>query len=159
MYDSDWLMFSSQITLDHNFTVIVIGSLTSNSVVFGYSSANRQIKAGTEGSNILSIYEGTATITSAILDNSLNSLRMMVWRRYGRQYIDFFENGRYKIPTAGGTTMLQIELNRMGITSPFFNPLKGDIAEVMIWTIDLPDDEIYNLYHKYVRVKFPTITF
>jgi hypothetical protein len=155
--NNDFMGLSVPVTLTAStgFTVVVIGSFNTDSVLLGNSAANNQFRAGTSGQNQLTLFDSSATATSGGFANALTSLRMMVWRRVASASISFFEGGRAR---GTGSTSLAVTIDRIGVTNSVFNPASGDFGEIIVWLTDLADAELYDLYKNYVKLRYPTIT-
>jgi len=150
--NNDKLSFTSTISLTGDFTIIVVGLVTNDSILFGNSAANQQFRRWRSGVENISIYDGSSDQQSQTFSTAHGSVHAMGWRRTGTA-LKFRENitNRTGTPTA---TSLTFTLDRMGITNPVFSMLAGDIAEAIIYTAYRTDAEVDNLYTNYLKAKW-----
>lgn len=144
------LGLTTAITFSNNFTVVAVMSINADSLLFGSSTANRQVRWQT---TTLSFYDGVAGGSSSALSTTVSNRAMVVWRASGVT-LGFRENTASR-NGAASTINLNTTVDLMGVTSPFsFAIINGDVAEVLIYNRVRTDAECDNLYNNYFKPKW-----
>lgn len=131
------------------WTIIVVGLVTRDSVLFGYSGGNQQFRRYPSNLELMSI-GNVGGSNSTLLSTAHNVVHMMTFRRTGAT-LSFREN---KTSRGTGSNGLDFIVDRMGITSPVFSELAGDIGEAVIYSDNRSDAEVDNLYDNYFKTKW-----
>src|SRR4029077_12946446 len=101
---------------------------------------------------VMSLFDGSTTLTSSTLSTPHNIAHAMIWRRNGIA-LTLREN---KIDRSGGapTSGLTLTMDRVGIANSFFAPLAGDIGEIITYNQFRNDAECDNLFDHYLQPKW-----
>jgi len=145
--NNDLLSLTSAITLSGNFTVIVVGLVNADSILFSNSGANEQFRRYTSSAEVMSLFL-SSTATSSTLGTAHGSVHMMTWRRSGVGI--YFRENKTDRTTGGPSNASTFTINQMSK----FDLLAGDIGEAMIYSAYRSDAECDNLYDNYLKAKW-----
>jgi hypothetical protein len=154
--NNDELTLTSALTFTNtSFTIMVVGLVTADSILFGYSGSNQQFRRYRSNAENMSFYDGAQDVQSSTLATAHGSVHLMVWRRDSASSgaMTFRENGTNRTtgsPTSGATFVV----DRMGVTSSVFSQLTGDVGEAIIYNAFRTDAEVDNLYTNYLKAKW-----
>jgi hypothetical protein len=136
----------NDLNLTADFTIILIGSVTADSIILGKAAANYQVRIYRSSANTLSAYDSNEDKVSSTLGNPQTSVRCMTWRRNVKT-LTFREN-----TTARGTQtwslLNTLPLVTIGQTGGF-SFYAGDVAELVVYNALLADADVDNLYTLY----------
>jgi hypothetical protein len=150
--NNDKLEFTNPLALSGDFTVIAVGLVNADSIILGNSGANQQLRRYRSSAETMSIFDGSIDVVSSTLGTAHNAVHCMTWRRSGIN-LKMRENKTDRTsgtPTSG----LTYTLNRMGVTSPVFSQLNGDIGEVIVYSQNRTDGEMDSIYDTYLKPKW-----
>jgi hypothetical protein len=145
--NNDILSLTSAITLSGNFTVIAVGLVNADSILFSNSGANEQFRRYTSSAEVMSLFL-SATQTSSTLATAHGTAHMMSWRRSGSGI--YFRVNKTDRTTGSPSNGSTFTINQMSK----FDLLSGDIGEVIIYSAYRSDAECDNLYDAYLKPKW-----
>ncbi len=145
--DNSFLTFNS-IVLTGAFTVIAIAKCAGSTTFLGHTLANTWIRAHVSSSN-LDVYDSVNHPESDVFPTSMNTVRMLSWRRSATGVFSFREQdisrGDVTPGALTGFTINQLGGNLLGGGG---NAYLGELCVYIRKLTDMELDDLYNGYFK-----------
>jgi hypothetical protein len=157
--NNDKLAFTSAISIATNgdFTIIIVGLVTAESIIVGYTASTLSIQVRRYYISLEKIFVADSAVNShqsSLFSTAHGSVHAMIVRRTGNN-ITIREN---KTDRSNGSfaSSAAFPMDTIGTTDSGGTvvPLKGDIGEIIIYSAYRSDAECDNLYDNFLKTKW-----